>query len=340
MRSRAGRKCGQSNRALGDRFCRDHLPPRRDDQRLEVTEQTARIPVGRDRTRSAASSERDSTRWCSTNSTPARARPLGERAASYAPAARPRRAGLKIACRKAFGPEAEGAARATPLRKPSSRSASYSARSSSRSSSSAARRRLPTRRSASPTYSASRSSARLRWPPVVARRRCPEPLARALVRHRSAASAKPPFRPLAPSATPRASWTRTRSPASASVSAAEQPVIPAPTMSTSGGPSSGLPYELRCLALPASMRLTRRDATRGLTARYRPSPSDQPGELEGGERRRDVGGRSSLVARTSRRRSAGASREHASTRRVRVELRLATGLTASRPKQSSTSAPR
>src|SRR5262249_20613796 len=52
-------------------------------------------------------------------------------------------------------------------------------------------------------------------------------------------SAKPPLRPLAPPAISRASWTRTRTPARASVRAAEHPVTPAPTTTTSGGPSSG-----------------------------------------------------------------------------------------------------
>jgi len=46
-------------------------------------------------------------------------------------------------------------------------------------------------------------------------------------------SAKPPFRPLAPSATRLSSTTRTRSPASASASAQAQPVTPAPTIPTS-----------------------------------------------------------------------------------------------------------
>ena len=50
--------------------------------------------------------------------------------------------------------------------------------------------------------------------------------------------AKPPFRPLAPSATRRASWTRTRRPARASASAHERPVTPAPTIATCGAPSS------------------------------------------------------------------------------------------------------
>jgi hypothetical protein len=58
-------------------------------------------------------------------------------------------------------------------------------------------------------------------------------------------SAKPPFRPLAPSATPRRSRTRTRLPACASVSAQEQPVMPAPMISTSTASSleaeSGMP---------------------------------------------------------------------------------------------------
>ena len=76
-----------------------------------------------------------------------------------------------------------------------------------------------------------RSSARARAP---ARRRTSR------VRRRSAVapprSAKPPLRPLAPSATPRWSCTRTRSPASASRSAAEQPVMPAPTIATSTRP--------------------------------------------------------------------------------------------------------
>ena len=39
---------------------------------------------------------------------------------------------------------------------------------------------------------------------------------------------EPPFRPLAPPAISRASYRRTRSPASASASAQEQPVIAAP----------------------------------------------------------------------------------------------------------------
>jgi hypothetical protein len=46
-------------------------------------------------------------------------------------------------------------------------------------------------------------------------------------------SAKPPFRPLAPSATRRSSTSRTRTPDSASASAHAQPVIPAPTIPTS-----------------------------------------------------------------------------------------------------------
>ena len=50
-------------------------------------------------------------------------------------------------------------------------------------------------------------------------------------------SAKPPLRPLAPHATRRASNRRTRSPASASVSAHEQPVTPPPITTTSGRPS-------------------------------------------------------------------------------------------------------
>ena len=51
-------------------------------------------------------------------------------------------------------------------------------------------------------------------------------------------SAKPPFRPLAPPAISRASYNRTRKPASASASAQEQPVMPPPTTATSGGPST------------------------------------------------------------------------------------------------------
>src|SRR3954465_1738219 len=53
-------------------------------------------------------------------------------------------------------------------------------------------------------------------------------------------SAKPPFRPLAPGAPARASRRRTRTPASASVSAHEQPVTPPPTTTTSGTPRSRL----------------------------------------------------------------------------------------------------
>src|ERR671919_482183 len=51
-------------------------------------------------------------------------------------------------------------------------------------------------------------------------------------------SAKPPFRPLAPSASSRASWRTTRSPPSASASAQAQPVIPPPTTATLAGPGS------------------------------------------------------------------------------------------------------
>ncbi len=51
--------------------------------------------------------------------------------------------------------------------------------------------------------------------------------------------AKPPLRPLAPEATARASCTRTRLPLRASVSAAEMPVTPPPTIATSAEPSSG-----------------------------------------------------------------------------------------------------
>ena len=49
---------------------------------------------------------------------------------------------------------------------------------------------------------------------------------------------KPPLRPLAPPATSRASQRSTRLPACASLSAAVQPVTPAPTTTTSAAPSS------------------------------------------------------------------------------------------------------
>jgi hypothetical protein len=117
--------------------------------------------------------------------------------------------------------------RLSPLAsKPSSRSASYSERSSSRSSSSAARCRLPTGRKRVAGRTRPAAVGLLRCPPVGAGFVCPQPLTRALVRHRSARRAKPPLRPLAPSATPAPRETRTRSPASASVLAAEQPVMP------------------------------------------------------------------------------------------------------------------
>ena len=97
-----------------------------------------------------------------------------------------------------------------------------------------------------------RSSARARAP---ARRRTSR------ARRRSAVapprSAKPPLRPLAPSATPRWSCTRTRSPASASRSAAEQPVMPAPTIATSTRPC----------AAPAGAAAPRLRASTGSLAR-------------------------------------------------------------------------
>ena len=80
---------------------------------------------------------------------------------------------------------------------------------------------------------------RLRQAPVAAAASCAEPLARAVVCHRPPRRANPPLRPLAPEAIARASCRRTRLPCRASVSAAETPVMPPPTISTSAASRRG-----------------------------------------------------------------------------------------------------
>src|SRR5205823_5003016 len=107
----------------------------------------------------------------------------------------------------------------------------------SRSLSSNARRRLPTRRNASPASSSIRSSERS--VSSIKRRARSSPSSRRASSYGAAAprSAKPPLRPLAPPATSRSSYTRTRTPCSARVSAHEHPVTPPPITTTSARPS-------------------------------------------------------------------------------------------------------
>ena len=157
--------------------------------------------------------------------------PQPPRARRVAVTSDPARARRPAGCRDHRGSgvaeAAEGSpAPPTPPQTRPRRSASCSARTPASSSLDAATRRLPTRRKASPASSGSRARA--------------DSLSAQSSRARVAVydsapprSAKPPFRPLAPPPTIRASSTRTRIPADASARAHERPVTPPPTTATS-----------------------------------------------------------------------------------------------------------
>src|SRR3954447_24916435 len=112
--------------------------------------------------------------------------------------------------------------------------------------------------------------------------------------------AKPPLRPLAPPAISRASNSRTRLPASASLSAQAQPVTPPPTTATSTGPAdrsagaargergSASQYELISMSAILAPRSHPPVKTVGL--------GDGAEQLELGQRRRNCRGVQSRLA--------------------------------------------
>ena len=201
------------------------------------------------------------------------------------------------------------------------------------------RRRLPTGRSASPTSSARRvsdSSVRIQYSRAAS---SPSHSRARLYGIAPPRSAKPPLRPLAPSATRLASCTRTRSPASASASAAEQPVVPPPTISTSARPVERLAEQVSAWLVQPVWSGHRTMLTR---RHHHPvqafSLDDQARELEVSERRRDVRGRQpgrahQLIGRCRR----GAQRLVYTTRSSRSSSGSGSAAFTSTPSTSSTS---
>src|SRR5581483_1046990 len=116
--------------------------------------------------------------------------------------------------------------------------------------------------------------------------------------------------PLAPSATARASWTRTRFPPSASRRAAAMPVTPAPTTATSTvpacrGEARGIGSSSSQYGFTGSIFAAEHSSLHAVDARVR---GNRTGELELDERLRDLG-----------RRAAGLAHELVGGRRQQVE---------------------
>ena len=205
---------------------------------LELPEQAARIAVRRDEDGLGLERSPDpSTRSCSRISTPASAAASASRRTSRA-GCRTASSGWKSAPGKRPA-RGSGSSSRHSATKPSSCSASYSARSSSPLvvSGQPEAARPPDR------VAAQLDSSGRRTPPSDAS----NPQRRTWPSHSRALSyaiapprrANPPLRPLAPEATARASCSRTLLPRRASVSAAETPVTPPPTIATSAAPRSG-----------------------------------------------------------------------------------------------------
>ena len=245
---------------LRDRLRRDHLPARRDDRALERTEQAARVAVRRDehllgvelveRLDAMVLDDRDA----------GLRREHARAAERTAPAASPRRPDGRS---PRESDRASEFGIATPPRSRPRRSASNSARISSRSVIVRGETQAagPAERVAAEQLRADRGA-----PPSAASssaaRSAPSHVARVVVRHRAAAQREAAVAAARAFGDARARRGRERAfPASANVSAAEMPVIPAPTISTSGCATSTAPKS------GAASSVSHQDGTRPMLRR-------------------------------------------------------------------------